>query len=891
MGIRQISLIIFTLILFSSFACAVPFEWALGDSSTKNAYGDYRYDIGTAYHNLAPVGPYGPNPAEPRMIVINLYHSLDVPSGGCGATQSTWVNYKGNNLETQTWVKGNQDFTDEYYLIADSVQYSFTTNYCYHWCEPFGCCNRCWVRGHFLANYVQVSASGVSSVFKEDQVKSIGSVRDLMGRHLVPDGETVYLGVDTPDIMYWIGKKGEDYTGQKEIIDPDFDDYVNVCADVNRNGVCDYLDAEPCFDQGADWYGDTDWVQGVCCGADRVQLKKDTGLESTNCTKELYRGKAYCGINLNGNYEWAPLNDVGAVHELLSCPGYSLVSDGNRFIDCKLSATEAKFFKLSGTLNTHGYLCSAGELFECRGDGAAYSGNPDFVADTGVSTNDLVGSGGCPPKIVAYWNFDDGTARDYVGTYTGALTGGSSIAGKISGAVHLELGDKITLPASVPVEGSQFTVEAWIRPSETSGLRKIIEKEGSFRIAVDGGLLVGALRTNRQMIDFGSRRLVPNVWHHVALVYDGDKASLYLNGVAVSDPAHSGDVVWSDKPVIVGGNFVGDIDEIAVYNRALRSALIKRHAKMPAGYCAGADAGLSENYYCAGDAEWTSDLDSKDASSCNNAGFVWTGNFCCSEDDDANEYYNDYDTPPADLAKVANGGQTVSAHAGAQVSSAQIILTNKGQFAAVQGPAKLVVETYSAESPSDIGACPPAGVPEIIVVSPWEQKTLKISSIGQSGDPCRYRHKIITAAPFLALGGCWDKEFIPIGHFVDSKNIINYRGHFYSCGLSQNAPGLQIKDFHTGGILVSPASMSCSDIKLNARGAGLHVVCNPGGMWQFTNDSAATASAEVAWLIAGTNASRHGCCRPDQCWSGFGCVDAGQYYSDPVSGNSYFCEE
>ncbi|MBI2654133.1 hypothetical protein HYX02_04955 [Candidatus Woesearchaeota archaeon] len=57
-------------------------------------------------------------------------------------------------------------------------------------------------------------------------------------------------------------------------------------------------------------------------------------------------------------------------------------------------------------------------------------------------------------------------------------------------------------------------------------------------------------------------------------------------------------------------------------------------------------AGQSVNYsnkvyYCASDKTFTTDLDTKDKSTCEKAGFKWTGTKCCSEADDSNEYYND----------------------------------------------------------------------------------------------------------------------------------------------------------------------------------------------------------------------------------------------------------
>jgi len=46
-------------------------------------------------------------------------------------------------------------------------------------------------------------------------------------------------------------------------------------------------------------------------------------------------------------------------------------------------------------------------------------------------------------------------------------------------------------------------------------------------------------------------------------------------------------------------------------------------------------------FYCSDDFSWSTDLDRKSQDSCNSAGFVATGKYCCSENDDAEEYYND----------------------------------------------------------------------------------------------------------------------------------------------------------------------------------------------------------------------------------------------------------
>jgi len=85
----------------------------------------------------------------------------------------------------------------------------------------------------------------------------------------------------------------------------------------------------------------------------------------------------------------------------------------------------------------------------------------------------------------------------------------------------------------------------------------------------------------------GSTPIALKTWHHVVLVRDGRRATVFLDGrpepevageVAVSLPAGCGDV-------FVGGrcdgfaNFEGKIDEVAVYGRALSASEVAQHCR------------------------------------------------------------------------------------------------------------------------------------------------------------------------------------------------------------------------------------------------------------------------------------------------------------------------
>ena len=77
-------------------------------------------------------------------------------------------------------------------------------------------------------------------------------------------------------------------------------------------------------------------------------------------------------------------------------------------------------------------------------------------------------------------------------------------------------------------------------------------------------------------------------WTHVALTYDGSLLRLYVNGVQAASANVSGAIQSSSSPLWIGGNqydenFVGLIDDVRVYNRALTQAEIQTDMATPLG--------------------------------------------------------------------------------------------------------------------------------------------------------------------------------------------------------------------------------------------------------------------------------------------------------------------
>jgi hypothetical protein len=84
-----------------------------------------------------------------------------------------------------------------------------------------------------------------------------------------------------------------------------------------------------------------------------------------------------------------------------------------------------------------------------------------------------------------------------------------------------------------------LTVEAWVNPADNVGERMILNKEDVYEIAIVEGIFKTAIRPAEQGWDWissGEEANVPaNAWTHVAITYDMEKTSLFINGVFMAE--------------------------------------------------------------------------------------------------------------------------------------------------------------------------------------------------------------------------------------------------------------------------------------------------------------------------------------------------------------------
>jgi tRNA A-37 threonylcarbamoyl transferase component Bud32 len=213
-----------------------------------------------------------------------------------------------------------------------------------------------------------------------------------------------------------------------------------------------------------------------------------------------------------------------------------------------------------------------------------------------------------PPRenLVALWR-GEGNGNDSAGNHAALLTNITFAEGDAGRAfVFNGSNAMIRVPANPSLDvglSDGFTVEAWINPAHL-GLQTILEwnqnngvPHGTQQMGAhleileptsDGTLFGGITDTAGINHNIRSRTgvITTNGFQHVALTYDKTSgiAALYRNGVVVAKlnlgvftPRTSFDFFLGSRPsgFFTGMYFQGQMDEIAIYNRALAAAEIQ----------------------------------------------------------------------------------------------------------------------------------------------------------------------------------------------------------------------------------------------------------------------------------------------------------------------------
>ena len=141
----------------------------------------------------------------------------------------------------------------------------------------------------------------------------------------------------------------------------------------------------------------------------------------------------------------------------------------------------------------------------------------------------------------------------------GAIGGGVSFNGK--NAVNIVASASLVWSANAPL-----TISAWVKPGAPKADAEILSrKEGgsSFVIGANAGTPYVEINGQRGA---GKDALAPGQWAHFALVCDGAKTTLYVNGELAA--AVGAGLPALNSNITLGGGFTGDFDELQIHKVA-----------------------------------------------------------------------------------------------------------------------------------------------------------------------------------------------------------------------------------------------------------------------------------------------------------------------------------
>lgn len=196
---------------------------------------------------------------------------------------------------------------------------------------------------------------------------------------------------------------------------------------------------------------------------------------------------------------------------------------------------------------------------------------------------------------VAEWKLDEKTSTSAFDSSGNNNTGtlGSTTAlpiwtnGKYNAALSFDGNDTVSVSDSTSLSlTGAFTLSAWIKPSNVSGLKTIISKEGvgqnGYFLYLNGanvyaGYGSGAFFNSQTT---STSPIVANRWSHVEVTWDTATIRTYVNGILIQSTNDSDTLADNSTILGIGSNvggtdyFTGLIDEPKVYNYARTSAQV-----------------------------------------------------------------------------------------------------------------------------------------------------------------------------------------------------------------------------------------------------------------------------------------------------------------------------
>jgi hypothetical protein len=217
---------------------------------------------------------------------------------------------------------------------------------------------------------------------------------------------------------------------------------------------------------------------------------------------------------------------------------------------------------------------------------SASAQTPHIPPPESVNRNGLVGR-----WLVPGYQTGNGPTPTQVRDASGNSNHGTTVNSPNYGVIYLRpsmtftgSAQYVTLgnPSALNITAPPMTLCAWIRRSDASNNPRDIlghGNQGYVWYLANGKLVLGKQNVSGSAI--GTRVIADNAWHHVVTVYSGSVVYHYVDGVLDSSPSFSktfsnGNNLYLGADSTQGEYFVGNINDVRIYNRALTADEIKR---------------------------------------------------------------------------------------------------------------------------------------------------------------------------------------------------------------------------------------------------------------------------------------------------------------------------
>lgn len=206
--------------------------------------------------------------------------------------------------------------------------------------------------------------------------------------------------------------------------------------------------------------------------------------------------------------------------------------------------------------------------------------------------------------VVSYWSFDDGTiagakVEDVLGDNDGELDGNPKhVAGKVGKALEFNGENFVHIPGTASLEfagADQMTVAAWVNADSDSPVKGVVAGCCGTIVAqrdMNGWALRFDGRNAGQEMEFivqpgwqgdggfGAAAFKEGEWHHIVGVVNEKDMHLYVDGKLEVEMNYNGPMTTGGSETEIGnasdGGFVGIIDEVMIYSRALSAAEVEQ---------------------------------------------------------------------------------------------------------------------------------------------------------------------------------------------------------------------------------------------------------------------------------------------------------------------------